>query len=138
MRYLVRARLRTGQATPLVKAIEEGNLGVGSIAGGEYLRDMMQARKLNDGTVCWIEVCFCPTPLQEERPYWEEHFELLQIKHAHNRQECRDLNGSEPWACSDCDCTKRLKARMATRSTPFLAELRAEVSEARVTGRQSK
>lgn len=138
MRYLVKARLRPGQSEPLAKAIEEGNLGAGSIAGGEYLRDMTQARTLNDGTVRWVEVCFCPTPLQEERPYWEEHFELVQIKDAHNRKKCRDLNGTEPWACSDCDCTDRLEARMDTWGTPFLAELRTEVSEARSKGKKSK
>ena len=136
MRYLVKARLRPGQATPLAKTIEEENLGAGSIAGGEHLQDMAQARKLNDGSVRWVEVCFCPTPLQEERPYWEEHFELLRIKDAHNRQRCRDLNGSEPWACSNCDCTDRLEAKMATWGTPFLAELRDEVSEAGDNGKE--
>jgi hypothetical protein len=112
MRYLVKAKLKPGKERPLLRAIDQKNLGAGSIAGDEYLHDMAQARQLNDETICWIEVCFCPTPLQEERPYWEEYFELLQIKNAHDRRRCRDVNGAELWACCDCDCTKILENRM--------------------------
>jgi hypothetical protein len=85
-------------------------LGAGSIAGDEYLHDMSHARELADGRVKWVETCFCATPLQEEQPYWEEFFDFDSIKDAHARAKCRDENGTEPWACCDCDCTKRLEA----------------------------
>src|SRR5512132_2665248 len=120
MRYLVKARLKPTQRKALAQAIQKGTLGQGSIAGDEYLRDVGQARALSDGTVRWVEVCFCPTPLQEERPYWEEYFELVQIKNAHDRRRCRDLNGTEPWACCDCECTKRLEDKMQKWGEPFL------------------
>src|SRR5262249_108264 len=94
-------------------------LGAGSIAGDEYLRNMAQARILESDKVRWVEVCFCESPLQEERPYWEEYFELLDIKDAHNRRCCRDLNGQEPWACSNCDCTDRLEQRMRSWGRQF-------------------
>jgi len=123
MRYLVKARLKPEQATALRQAIEAGTLGAGSIAGGEYLRDMVQARQLEDETVRWVEVCFCPTPLEEERPYWEEYFELIQVKDAHDRRRCRDLSGEEYWACSTCDCTERLEARLAGWGESFLTKL---------------
>ena len=42
---------------------------------------------------------------------------------AHARARCRDLNGSEPWACVDCDCTARLEGRLAERGQPFLEGL---------------
>ena len=45
-----------------------GDAWSGSVAGDEYLRDMEHARELPDGRVRWIEVCFCSTPLAEERP----------------------------------------------------------------------
>src|SRR5262245_18246442 len=98
MRYLVTARVKRGREADLLQAIENGTLGVGSVAGDEYLRNMAQARLCGDGSVRWVEVCFCDLPLQEERPYWEEYFELLRVQDAHGRQRCRDLNGTEPWA----------------------------------------
>ena len=67
MRYLVTARVKPGQAPALARAIDEGTLGRGSIAGDEYLRNMEAARELEDGRVQWVEVCYCATPLAEER-----------------------------------------------------------------------
>src|SRR4029079_5348012 len=112
MRYLVTARVKKGQRDALRRAIDEGSLGAGSIAGDEYLRDMAQARELADGRVKWVETCFCWTPLQEERPYWEQYFDFDAIKDAHARSKCRDENGSEPWACCGCHCNKRLEASL--------------------------
>ena len=90
MRYLVTARVKRGQRDALRRAIEDGSLGEGSVAGDEYVRDMTQARELADGRVKWVETCFCATPLQEERPYWEEFFDFEAIKDAHaRRKRCR-------------------------------------------------
>jgi hypothetical protein len=125
MRYLVTARVRPGREADLLKAIEYGSLGAGSVAGDEYLRNMTDARLREDGSVRWVEVCFCDTPLEEERPYWEEYFELLKVKDAHARSRCRDLNGSEPWACCECDCTERLEAHLRNRGQSFLEVLQA-------------
>lgn len=41
---------------------------------------MQEARLCEDGTARWVEVCYCPTPLQEERPYWEQHFDLVRCR----------------------------------------------------------
>jgi hypothetical protein len=120
MRYLVRARVKTGCQQALAEAIKRGTLGQGSVAEGEYLRDMNDARVCGDETVRWVEVCYCPTPLQEERPYWEEYFDLVKVQDAHDRRKCRDENGSEPWACSDCDCTARLEEKLKSTGKPFL------------------
>lgn len=119
MRYLVTARVKPGRRPALDKAIESGTLGAGSIAGDEYLHNMSQARALPDGTVKWVETCFCATPLEEERPYWEAYFDLLNVKDAHARSKCRHENGTEYWACSNCDCTEKLEARLATQGERF-------------------
>jgi hypothetical protein len=119
MRYLVTARVKPGREAALDRAIADETLGRGSIAGDEYLRNMAEARKCPDGRVKWIEVCYCPTPLAEEREYWEEYFDLEKVQDAHARSRCRDLNGDEPWACSSCDCTARLEARLAATGKPF-------------------
>ena len=120
MRYLVTARVKHGKEEALAKAIDDGSLGQGSVAGDEYDRNMNDARIHDDGRVQWVEVCFCPTPLFEERPYWEEYFTLEKVQDAHARSRCRDLNGSEPWACCNCDCTERLERWLETKGRPFL------------------
>ena len=119
VRYLVTARVKDGQSDALARAIDDGTLGDGSVAGDEYLRNMSEARQFEDGRVQWVEVCFCATPLQEERPYWEEYFDLVRVQDAHARARCRDLNGAEPWACIDCDCSARLETRLAVKGKPF-------------------
>ena len=126
MRYLVTARVKPGKEAELFRAIENGTLGEGSVAGDEYLRNMEQARLCAEGKIKWVEICFCDTPLAEERPYWEEYFDLVNIKDAHARHRCRDLNGTEPWACCDCDCTERLEAKLAGQGQAFLQALRTE------------
>jgi hypothetical protein len=125
MRYLVKARLKPDKRDALRAAIADGSLGRGSIAGDEYLHNMQQARLAADGTAKWVEVCFCATPLDEERPYWEEFFELVAVQDAHARSNCRHENGTELWACSECDCTRKLETRLQSEGTSFLATLRA-------------
>ena len=90
------------------------------MAGSEYLLDMRSARLLDDQSIKWVETCFCPTPLAEERPYWEEYVRLVKVQDAHARSRCRDLNGTEPWACTDCDCTARLEERLMSLGASLL------------------
>lgn len=132
MRYLVTARVRPGKEGELMRAIAAGTLGSGSVAGDEYVRNMRGARLYGDGRAKWVEVCFCDTPLAEERPYWEEYFDLVRVQDAHARTRCRDLNGEEPWACCACDCTTRLEGKLAGEGRSFLADLRRQQSSDRV------
>ena len=119
MRYLVTAKVKDGRTEALGQAIEDNTLGRGSVAGDEYQRNMKEARQLADGRVQWVEVCYCSTPLDEERPYWEKYFDLLKVQDAHARTRCRDLNGTESWACDECDCTDRLEARLKAKGSAF-------------------
>ena len=128
MRYLVRARVKPSREADLLRSIEQRTLGAGSVAGDEYLRNMQDARLCDDGTARWVEVCFCATPLEEERAYWEEFFELVRVQDAHSRKKCRDETGQEPWACSECDCTGKLEEQMRGWGRPFLDVLRDSVS----------
>jgi hypothetical protein len=123
MRYLVTAKVKPGREQALAQAIEDGSLGAGSIAGGEYRRNMECARLVRDGSVTWVEVCYCSTPLAEERPYWETYFDIVKVQDAHARDRCKDLNGTDPWACSGCDCTEKLEARLTTWGPLFLETL---------------
>lgn len=137
MRYLVRARVKPGQERALLNAIERGTLGAGSVAGDEYLRNMQDARLFDDGTARWVEVCYCHIPLEEERPYWEEYFDLVRVQDAHLRADCRDENGTEPWACGACDCTERLELRLAEGRPLFLPMLKDQ-SESRSGTRETQ
>jgi len=119
MRYLVTAKVKPGREQALDQAIKTGALGQGSVAGDEYYRNMEASRLLEDGRVQWVEICYCYTPLAEERPYWEKYFDLLKVQDAHARSRCRDLNGTENWACDNCDCTARLEARLTGKGRPF-------------------
>jgi hypothetical protein len=119
VRYLVTAKVKSGKEEALDDAIDDRTLGRGSVAGSEYLRNMQEARRLNNGAVQWVEVCYCPTPLQEERPYWEKYFDLLKVQDAHARSQCRDLNGTESWACDRCDCTHKLEEQLRSKGQPF-------------------
>ncbi len=120
--------MKPGREQALLQAIEESRLGEGSVAEGEYLRNMKEARLCEDETARWVEICYCPTPLLEERPYWEEYFELTKVQDAHDRRRCRDQNGTEPWACGNCDCTERLEKRLGQTGCSFFERLRAESS----------
>jgi hypothetical protein len=130
MRYLVRARVKPGREGDLLRAIDDETLGRGSVAEGEYLRNMEESRLCADQTARWVEVCYCPTPLLEERPYWEKYFDLTRVQDAHDRRKCRDENGTEPWACGDCDCTARLEEKLKKTGAPFLEALRSSASSA--------
>lgn len=137
MRYLVRARVKTGRESDLLESIERQTLGQGSVAESEYLRNMQDARVCSDGTARWLEVCYCPTPLQEERPYWEKFFDLTKVQDAHDRRKCRDENGSESWACGDCNCTARLEEKLKAAGSPFLNSLRKEIVHGRTDPQSS-
>lgn len=126
MRYLVNARIKPGQEKPLLHAIDHQTLGKGSIAGDEYQHDMKQARIAPNGVATWVATCFCDPPLEEERPYWEKYFELLAVKDAHSRRNCRHENGTEAWACCDCDCTEKLEEKLQSTGESFLATLQSD------------
>lgn len=128
VRCLVKAKVKAGKSRPLLESIDNQTLGHGSIARDEYIYNMNQARLNPDGVAIWVETCFCDPPLAEERPYWEEYFELLSIKDAHSRRNCRHENGTEPWACCNCDCTKKLEQKLRGDGDSFLAHLRQDSS----------
>src|SRR5437868_3666662 len=135
MRYLVTARIKPGREADLLRAIDAGTLGAGSVAGDEYLRNVEPARFFDDGSAKWVEICYCDEPLAEERPYWEEFFDLVRVQDAHARSRCRDLDGTEPWACCGCDCTTRLETRLAGEGRGFLDAIRvAETTADRQSG----
>ena len=127
MRYLVSVTLKPNQSSALLESITTKTLGKGSVAGTEYLKNMDAARLMDDFSIRWVEVCYCAIPLQEEQPYWQEYFNILEIKNAHDPLNCRDLNKKEPWACGSCDCTYNLEQQLKNQGSLFLDELQSLV-----------
>jgi hypothetical protein len=126
VRYLVKAKVKPDKSKELLDSINNGTLGQGSIAGDEYLYKMNEARVYGDGIATWVETCFCDSPLAEERAYWEQYFQLISVKDAHSRRDCRHENGTEPWACCNCDCTNKLEEKLRGQGESFLARLRGQ------------
>lgn len=124
VKYLVKARLKPSSKSALLEQVERGTLGRGSVAFGEYARNMAQARILDDGTICWLEVCFCPSPLNEEKQYWEQFFDVLSVENARDQAHCRDASGEQKRACFACTCTKELEREMLEWGRPFLDSLK--------------
>jgi hypothetical protein len=124
VRHLVKAKVKPGKSKSLLRSIADGTLGKGSIAGDEYIHNMNQARVNSEGVATWVETCFCDPPLAEERPYWEEYFELVRVQDAHSRRNCRHENGTQPWACCDCDCTQKLEEKLRGQGESLLETLR--------------
>jgi hypothetical protein len=60
----------------------------------------------------------------------DEYFDLLRVKDAHARTNCRDANGTEPWACCNCDCTEKLERRLQLVGESFLSSLKQQTSGA--------
>jgi hypothetical protein len=120
MRYLVKAILKSNKAKALKNAIEKKLLGKGSVAGLEYIRDMQHARIDDNDNIWWVEVCFCDPPLAEERPYWEEYFELLDITDAANRLKCKHETGENRWSCVNCACARQTEADLCLIGKSFL------------------
>lgn len=120
MKYLVKAKVREASRHDLLREIEDETLGNGSVAFGEYVKNMKQARVLDDGTVCWVEICFCLTPLNEEKSYWEKYFDIIAVDKAQDKKYCQDSNGEQKRACFECSCTEELEEEMLSWGKPFI------------------
>lgn len=79
MEYLVKARLRTGQAQALLEALEAGSLAEGEVYEEEMQRALREAW-VEGGLVLWTETCYCPTPLKAERSVLDVYFEDIQTE----------------------------------------------------------
>ena len=100
MRYLVRGRVKPGKEQALSR---RSSVARSARLGRRRRVSAQHAGRpaFDDGTARWVEVCYCNVPLEEERPYWEEFFDLVKVQDAHARTNCRDENGSEPWAVAN-------------------------------------
>ena len=124
MRYLVKARIKPGREKKLLQAVAQGTLGLGSIAGDEYIDDMRHARLRQDGTAEWVEVCYCATPLEEgSAPTGEDFFDLISVPGRSCRRNCRHENGSNAGPAAIAHAPRNWKSASKKPDRPFLKAL---------------
>lgn len=122
MRYLLSARVRPGRRAELLEAIESGSFGRGFPYGdlGETLRE---GKVGPDGTIRWVEVCYCResygVAMEEELPYFEAFLTDMTVADARSPAHCDGYP-----ACGDCDCTRKVRPK----GEPFLDYLRRVVA----------
>jgi len=106
MRYLVSARVRPGRGLELLDALEHGRLSEGFPYGD--LGEVLAAGRVDDqGTIRWVEVCYCReylgVALSMELPYLEEFLTEIEIADARSPRHCKGYP-----ECDDCDCTRKV------------------------------
>ena len=121
---VVAARILTDLSFRLSGKISERLVNVGEhVAKGQVLARLDPEEQQAELVSAEANVASAEAMVRQSAAAFERQKELLSVKDAHNRKNCRDLNGSEPWACSDCDCTRRLEQRLKERGKPFLGWL---------------
>ena len=61
-------RVLEGKEKTLREAIETGALGKGEVFEKE-MQGAMQEARVSDGLITFYEICYCPSPLLQEREY---------------------------------------------------------------------
>ena len=118
MKYLVRARLKEGAEDRVRRVILNGAVPDAPTYFADHLADCFaQAQGQVDGSVLWIETCYCERyfgePLAEEREYITRYFDLGRVKKVVAAKKCGDMNGEEPFKCDTCDCDLPLRRRLS-------------------------
>ena len=118
MKYLVRARMKKGAGGQLRRVILSGAVpGAPGYFADHLAECFTQAQRQDDGSVLWIETCYCERyfgePLAEEKEYITRYFELGRVKKVVAARKCGDMNGKEPFKCESCDCDLPLRRRLS-------------------------
>ena len=110
MRYLVTARVKAGRRAALDRAIDDGTLGRGSVAGGEVPpQHGRRTRATRTGACSGSRSATARRRSPKSASTGSRISISTKVQDAHARSRCRDLNGTEPWSCGDCDCSAASK-----------------------------
>ncbi len=118
MKYLVRARLKTDAEGRVREVLQRGAVPGAPSYFADHLADCFaEARCQADGSVLWIETCYCERyfgeALAEEKRYIERYFELGRVKQVVAATKCGDMSGEQPFECDGCDCDLPVRRRLA-------------------------
>ncbi len=117
MKYLVRARLKAGAEGRLRDPIARGAVpGAPSYFADHLAECFAEAQRQDDGSVLWIETCYCERylgeALAEEKRYIQRYFELGKVKKVVAAKKCGDMSGERPFECEGCDCDLPVRRRL--------------------------
>ena len=81
MHYTVQARLIPGTAADFLRKLTDGTVEKQKPYGKEVVASMQRAVIDEEGVVRWSEVCYCPTPLEQERAnVYDQHFTAIETE----------------------------------------------------------
>ena len=81
MHYTVQARLIPETAADLLRKLTDGTVTRQKPYGKEVVASMKRAVVDAEGVVRWSEVCYCPTPLEQERAnVYDQHFTAIETQ----------------------------------------------------------
>ena len=81
MFYFVTAQLRVETAADLRRALRDDTIRTQQPDGREIVDAMARAVVTADGTVEWIELCYCETPLAHERQtVLDRYFDRISVR----------------------------------------------------------
>ena len=81
MHYTVQARLIPDTAADLLRKLTDGTVAQQKPYGREVVASMKRAVVDAEGVVRWSEVCYCPTPLEQERAnVYDQHFTGIETR----------------------------------------------------------
>ena len=88
MHYTVRARLIPETAAEFLRKLTDGSVAQQEPYGREVVASMKRAVVDAEGVVRWSEVCYCPTPLEQERAnVYDQHFTAIETQEAEDYVE---------------------------------------------------
>jgi hypothetical protein len=109
LRYLLSARVRPEKRAELLRALEEGRFGEG-FPYGDLGETLCTGRVDGNGTIRWVEVCYCReyygVAMAEELPYFEAVLTDMTVTDARSPDHCEGYP-----ACGDCDCTRKVRPK---------------------------
>ncbi len=117
VKYLVRARMEEGAGEQVRRVIARGKVpGAPSYFADHLAECFAEAQRQEDGSVLWIETCYCERylgqALAEEKEYIQRYFDLGQVKKVIAAKKCGDMSGERPFECDACACDLPVRRRL--------------------------
>ncbi|HYG74903.1 MAG TPA: hypothetical protein VEK08_07865 [Planctomycetota bacterium] len=107
MRYILSAQVIPGKAAALQRALRDGSFSRG-FPYGDLGENVREGKVDADGTIRWVETCYCREYLNVamvmELEYLERYLHRITVTDARDPRYCKGYPH-----CNDCLCTKTIR-----------------------------